>query len=99
MLPCFVDSAPTFQGVHATAEVGHQPRQPRQLLGQADRCSLAATAAVRLPHPAISLVSFNLVSINSKAARSVLAVSTTRRGQQRADQSRYHAKCRVAMGF
>jgi hypothetical protein len=59
----------------------------------------AAASSVRLPRPATSCAGLNLASLNPKGARAALATPTDQRGQHRADQSRYQAKCRMAMSF
>lgn len=59
----------------------------------------AATSAVRLPRPAASCAGLNLASLNPKGARAALATAPDQRARHRADQSRYQAKCRVAMSF
>jgi hypothetical protein len=59
----------------------------------------AATSSVRLPRPATSCTGLNLGSLHPKGSRAALATSVDQRGRYRADQSRYQAKCRVAMSF
>lgn len=62
--------------------------------------ALAATiSAVRLPRPAASCPSLQLASPNPKGVRAALATPADQRARHRADQSRYQAKCRVAMSF
>lgn len=60
----------------------------------------AAASSVRLPRPATSCTGLNLAALNPKGARAALATSATdQRARHRADQSRYQAKCRMAMAF
>ncbi|GAB3634845.1 hypothetical protein GCM10027422_04350 [Hymenobacter arcticus] len=56
-------------------------------------------SSVRLPRPAASCAGLHLASLNPKGARAALAIATDQRARHRADQSRYQAKCRVAMSF
>lgn len=59
----------------------------------------AATSAVRLPRPAASCTGLSLASPGPKGARAALVTPVNQRARHRADQSRYQAKCRVAMSF
>ncbi|MDJ0364135.1 hypothetical protein QMK33_03150 [Hymenobacter sp. H14-R3] len=60
----------------------------------------AAASSVRLPRPATSCAGLNLAALNPKGARAALAAAAPdQRARHRTDQSRYQAKCRMAMSF
>jgi len=54
---------------------------------------------VRLPRPATSCAGFHPANLHPKGAWATLVTPLDQRPRHRADQSRYQAKCRVAMSF